>query len=40
MIPDESIVHYYAMSTVKFGIVLMIIFVVVGFIWYKWVKNR
>ena len=40
MIPGESIIHHYAMETVKFGIILMIGAVVVGFIWYKWIKNR
>lgn len=40
MIAGESIIHHYCMATVKFGIVLMIGAVVIGYVWFKWIKNR
>ena len=40
MIPGESILHYYCIATVKLSVVLMIAACVIGYIWYKWVRNR
>lgn len=40
MMGGESIIHHYCIATVKLGIVLMVAGIVIGFIWYKWVRSR
>jgi len=40
MAPGESIIHYYAMAITRLGLVLIVGGIVIGWLWYKWVKSR
>lgn len=40
MAAGESVIHYYAQATFRLCLVIGIGAVVIGYVWYKWVKGR